>query len=90
MGCPLFEQRQGDGGARNKLQVKSCNDRDFTGFLIAMEKGGRRKNMNSVLRCQETLQEKRARKRCGSGCSLTVVGADVMVITGEKDLNKQV
>lgn len=46
--------------------------------------------MNSVLRYQETLQEKRARKRCGSGYSLTVVGADVIVITVKKDLDKQV
>lgn len=86
----MFEQREGGGGARNKFQVKSCNDRDFTGVLIAMEKGGRRKNMNSVLRYQETLQEKKARKRCGFVCSFTVVGAAVMVLTGEKDLNRQV
>lgn len=46
--------------------------------------------MNSVLRYQETLQEKRTRKRCASGYSLTVVGADVVAITGEKDLDKQV
>lgn len=42
--------------------------------------------MNSVLRYQQTLQEKRARKRCRSGCSLTVDGADVIVITREKKI----
>lgn len=90
MGWPLFEQREGGGEARNKFQVKSCNGREFTRVLIAVEKGGRRRSMNSVLRYQETLQEKRARKRCGSGYSLTVVGADVIVITVKKDLDKQV
>lgn len=67
MGWPLFEQRGGGGGARNTLQVKSCNGREFTGVLMAVQKGRRRKNKNSVLRYQETLEEKRARKVCGSG-----------------------
>lgn len=34
---------------------------------MAVQKGRRRKNKNSVLRYQETLEEKRARKVCGSG-----------------------
>lgn len=30
----LLEQREHSGGARNKLQVKNCNDGEFAGVLI--------------------------------------------------------
>jgi len=61
----LFEQREGGGGARNKLQVKSYNDRGFTGILIAVEKGERSKNMNSVLRYQELYRRREKGKDVG-------------------------
>lgn len=36
------------------------------------------------------MQEKRARKICGSDSSFTIVGANVIILTGEKNVNKQI
>lgn len=69
----LLEQRERSGGARNKLQVKTCNEGEFAGGLILVEK-----NMNSVLRYWETSQNS-ARERCESGHLFTTVGADVLL-----------
>lgn len=69
----LLEQRGHSGGARNKLQVKTCNDGEIAGVLIPREK-----NMNLVLRYWETSQS-RARERCESGHWFTTAGADVLL-----------
>lgn len=42
----MFEHGEGSGGARNKILVKSGNDRDFRVIVIDMEKRGRRKSIN--------------------------------------------
>lgn len=41
----MFEHREGSGRARNKILVKSGNDRDFRVIVIDMEKRGRRKSI---------------------------------------------
>lgn len=69
----LLEQRERSGGARNKLQVKNCNDGEFAGVLIPVEE-----NMNLVLRYWETSQN-RARERCESGHLFTTAGTDVLL-----------
>lgn len=42
----MFEHREGGGGARNKILVKSGNDKKFRVILIDMKKRGRRRSIN--------------------------------------------
>lgn len=90
MEWPLSEHREGSGGARNKILVKSGIDKYFREILTGTKKNGRRKILINFVRYQWPLQEKRARKICGSDWSLTIVGANVIILTGEKNVNKQI
>lgn len=42
----MFEHREGSGRARNKILVKSGNDRYFRVIVIDMDKRGRRNSIN--------------------------------------------
>lgn len=41
----MFEHREGGGGARNKILVKSGNDKDFRVILIDMKNTRRKKKV---------------------------------------------